>query len=82
MNMIIQYDLVYFIVRTIIVGDRINHLLSTSDRKHQTISYIPSKCKIHPIHPRCYLTQEVPVCLRSHRSVGLLYYSTTCDSVP
>lgn len=34
MNMMIQYDVVYLIVRTITVGDnRINHLLSTRDKR-------------------------------------------------
>lgn len=47
MNMIIQYDVVYFIVRTITVGDRItitvgdiiNHPLSTREREN--IQIIP-----------------------------------------
>lgn len=32
MNAIIQYDVVYLIVRAIAVGDRINHLLSKRER--------------------------------------------------
>lgn len=57
MNMIIQYDAVYFIIRTITVLEieSITYFQRVPENI-QIISYIPSKCKINPIHPRCYLT--------------------------